>query len=104
MNKTEHENKNITVYWWNFGKKTLDYKGTYKGYLDKRGITAKEFIRNGFYGYRFKISTGSDRVTLETNQYDYSKSCDDAIKIFLSLMGDKATLDTERFTYHVNWR
>ena len=72
-----------------FGKKTLDYKGTYKGYLDKRGITAKEFIRNGFYGYRFKISTGSDRVTLETNQYDYSKSCDDAIKIFLSLMGDK---------------
>jgi hypothetical protein len=28
MDKTYWENKEIKVFWWNFGKKTLDFKGS----------------------------------------------------------------------------
>ena len=27
--------ENIIIHWWNFGKKTLDFKGTAKEYLNK---------------------------------------------------------------------
>ncbi len=104
MNKTDCEQQQISVYWWNFGRKTLDYKGTYKGFLEKKDIIVKSFIRNGFYGYRFAISVGSERATLETSRQDYSRSCDDAIKIFLTLLGDKSKLNTPRFEYFINWK
>ena len=28
----------ITIHWWNFGKKTLDFKGTVKEYLNKNKV------------------------------------------------------------------
>lgn len=103
MDKEYWEQKEIVVYWWNFGKKTLDYRGTYKGFLDNKGIKVRAFQRRGFWGWHFKVSVGSCTVTLETPQADYAQSCDDVIKIFLSIMGDKATLETTRRKYLINW-
>ena len=39
--KTRVENQIIYVYWWNFGKKTIDYQGSYAGYLKKKDIKVR---------------------------------------------------------------
>ena len=39
--RTENEKilkENIIIHWWNFGKKTLDFKGTVKEYLGKNKV------------------------------------------------------------------
>ena len=30
--------KNLIIYWWNFGKKTLDFNGTVQEYLEKNKV------------------------------------------------------------------
>lgn len=105
MNRKQEENKEISVHWWNFGSKTLDFKGTYKEYLIKRDIKVNS-IKNkysGSKGYRFKIPLSSCSATLDIFRTDYSECCDEAIKIFLTLLGDKTLFDTERRTYKLNW-
>ena len=43
----DFENSNLTIYWWNFGRKTLDFKGVVKDYLKRENI-------------KYKISTKKD--------------------------------------------
>ncbi len=104
MNKTDYEQQQISVYWWNGGTKTLDYKGTYKGFLEEKGITVKPVISNKVKGWHFDIPLAFSKATLDTFDTDYSQCCNDAIKIFLTLLGDKSKFNTPRFEYFVNWR
>ncbi|KKM90932.1 hypothetical protein LCGC14_1233520 [marine sediment metagenome] len=100
MDKKYWESKEIIVHWWNFGKKTLDYRGTYKGFLENKGITVTEIGDNHF---RFNISISSATVELDISA-EYHKAADEAIKIFLSLLGDKAKITASQKEYSVNWR
>ena len=104
MDKREIDTQKITVYWWNFGTKTLDFKGTYKDYFKRRGIKVVPFIRRGFYGYRFSVCIGSEKIILEAPRNEYRGSCDNIIKMFLTVMGDKSKLLTQYNEYFINWR
>lgn len=99
----ENLERNIAVYWWNFGSKQLDYKGTYEGFLKSKGIQLRKGKRNGFEYYRFKISAGSSEIIFVTPRSNETQALDDAIKLFLSLMGDKALFEAGYRTYRLNW-
>jgi hypothetical protein len=99
--KTRVENQIIYVYWWNFGKKTIDYQGSYAGYLKKKDIKVR--IRKTD-GYRFTITTSSGKVVFDTVDCNYNHGLDEAIKIFFAMMGDKAELVTPYREYKMNWR
>jgi hypothetical protein len=106
MDKQEAENQKITVYWWNFGKKTLDFKGSYKDYLLKRGITVEDIVhptQKDIKGWRFTISISSVTAILDIYGPDYAQACDDAIKVFLTIMGDKAKFITPTREFNINW-
>ena len=105
--KKEREDIPITIYWWNMGHKTLDYKGTIKGYLIKRRTSMHQISHpysNTIKGYRFKIGTSSSYVIFDGFNRAYDDLAIDAIKIWLTLMGDKATIETENRNYNINWR
>jgi hypothetical protein len=107
MDKTYWENQGIRIYWWNFGKKTLDYEGTYKGFMDKKDIKVTDItIGKGKYkskGLHFEIPLSSCKATYETCDGDY-RAYDDAIKIFLTLMGDKSKFEASQRVYYINWK
>jgi hypothetical protein len=102
MDKSDYENQNISIYWWNLGKRQLDFKGTYKECLEAKGIEVSSITNRGAKGYKFLIPLSSEMVTLETYDTDYSRCCDNAIMIFLTLLGDKAKLNTPRREYFIN--
>jgi hypothetical protein len=104
MDKEYWEQKHITVYWWNGSTKTLDFKGTYKDFLKEKGITARRITSNGAKGWHFKIPLAFCSATYDTFDADYDQCCNTAIKVFLTILGDKATFDTPRFKYYLNWR
>jgi hypothetical protein len=104
MDKKYWENKNITVYWWNGRTKSLDYKGTYKGFLEAKDIKVRSIKdKNNNRGWRFKIPLLSCNVIYDDYVTDYFKACDDAIKIFLTLLGDKSKLITWNRELNINW-
>jgi hypothetical protein len=107
MDKKYWENQEITVYWWNMGKKTLDYRGTYKGFLEAKDIKvfniSKNIGKNGIKGNRFLIPLASCVATLDSFSSDYFQGCDDAIKIFLTLLGDRTKFITPRREFNINW-
>lgn len=95
-----------TIYWWNLGKKQLDFTGTLWEYFQKIEvkITRVKHPKNkAIAGYKFKIPVGSYTCSLVT----YSDAADagrEAAKVFLSLLGDKATLQTYGRFDRINWR
>ena len=106
MDKNEAANQHVTISWWNFGKKTLDYKGTYQGYLDKRDIKVEDIVHpndKDYKGLRFKISVSSATCTFDIFDINYERCYFEAIKIFLSMMGDKTQIITNRWEQKVNW-
>jgi hypothetical protein len=111
MDKKEAETQQITIYWWNLGTKTLDFEGSYKDYLLKRGITVEDIKHptTQLPGWRFTIAIGSITAVLDIYGPDYAQACDDVIKVFLTLMGDKAKFvphrrDARLSSFYLNWR
>jgi len=107
MNKLEGEKKQITIHWWNFQTKTLDFKGTVKDYLLKRSITVRKIKHprdKTVGGYRFKIPLSSSSTTLDIFDSDYISCINEVIKTFLSQLGDK-TLYYSPYgrSYKINW-
>lgn len=102
MDKKYFEKQIIITYWWNYGKKTMDFQGTYKDYLKAKDIRVKPITINGVKGYQFSF-LDPVRTTLKLFNPDYSQSCDEVIKVFLTLMGDKAKLLGYRREYNINW-
>mgnify|MGYP001605016258 CR=1 FL=1 len=104
MNKKEAEQKEIKIYWWNFRNKTLDFKGSYKDFLLKRGIKVRKIHHKESKGYRFKISFGSTIICFNTFGGDYLANLDTVIKLFLVYLGDKTKFEAYNRTYLLNWR
>jgi hypothetical protein len=86
----------ITTHWWNMGKKKEDFHGTIKEFLDLKGIkVSKVFRQDKISGFKFTNIAVSSRVaTLTIWGYDPVYSSLEAIKIFLTMLGDKATIST----------
>ena len=108
MNKLEGEQKEISLHWWNFGKKTLDFRGSYKDYLAKKDIKIKEIthkFQKDVKGFRFTIPLSSSVATLDSFGNDYVEDCTRAILILLTLLGDKHLfVDGYGREYQINWR
>ena len=107
MNKQEAELGNITIYWWNGGTKTLDFRGTVKDYLKKKGGTVRRIshnIQKDIKGYRLKMTLSSARITIDSFDPDYTVSVNNIIRTFLMLLGDKTIYhDPYGRVYKINW-
>ncbi len=97
--------KTVTVYWWNFGTKTLDYTGTYQGYMDKKDIIVEPIVHPRFTkikGLRFIRDWGTATFIYESYNTDTEKSYFNAIQMFLVVMGDRAKIICDRWEVTVN--
>lgn len=95
--------RTIVVHWWNNGKKTLDFRGKCKDYLKERGF--KAVLKGDRLSIR--VSTSSSNVVLTQrvhNAFGAFDAMSEAVRIFLTMMGDKATLETNCRKYLLNWR
>ena len=99
--RTENEKilkENIIIHWWNFGKKTLDFKGTVEEYLNKNKVklTVKYYQDEEHNFERCLI-----KVKFSCGQFQEVKfvchSLEDAIRMIinfnLSYLGDKAKFE-----------
>lgn len=99
MNNEDALNSSLVVYWWNLGRKTLDFKGTYRDYLKRIGAKYS-MIKNG---YRFRISTSTSSFQLDSISSKFIETANDAIVLFLTLMGDKASINSTNIVKKINW-
>ena len=99
--RTENEKilkENITIHWWNFGKKTLNFNGTVQEYLDKNKvkITLKYYQdkEHNFERCLIKVKFSCGNLT-EINFVCHN--LEDAVRMIininLSYMGDKAKFE-----------
>lgn len=102
--RMDAENKQIYIYWWNFGKKTLDFKGSYKDYFKQKGIKFVEIHKNGVSGLKFRIPVGSS-ISVLTSFRGYIDGFNDAVKTFALYLGDKTKfIDGYGREHLINWR
>jgi hypothetical protein len=95
-------NQPIITWWWNCGKKTKDFDGSYKEFFAAKGITLKKVKRNDAEFYLFEMSLGSSKVTYETSS-SVPDSQDVAIILFLTVLGDRAKLYVHGREFNINW-
>ena len=76
----------VEVWWWNMGRKRLDFRGTYADYINKIGAK----IRKTKDGYTCTVSTSSTTVTCKSADHDPLRALNDSIVLFLTIMGDRA--------------
>ena len=96
--RTENEKilkENITIHWWNFGKKTLDFNGTVQEYLNKNKVKLNlkyyQDEEHDFERCLIKVKFSCGNLT-EINFVCHN--LEDAVRMIininLSYMGDKA--------------
>jgi hypothetical protein len=98
-------NSPITLHWWNFGKKTLDFKGTINDYLKDKNFkvsTVRHPRSKDVYGFRFKFEVSGQVVTLDIYHQKYEVASIKAIQLFLTLLGDRALIQSVYKTLTVN--
>ena len=95
--KQENErilNSQLTIHWWNFGSKRLDFKGTAKEYLSSQlvKISTRYYIDE-----HLDIELCNIKVKLKVGSMDFAYSCktmEDAIRmainIRLAYLGDRS--------------
>jgi hypothetical protein len=101
-------NSNLNIYWWNFGKKTLDFNGDIKQYFLKENIKfSKKLINkeydnyNHAYVFTLKFNIGSISFTQQ------SENLESLIKVCvfsrLVYLGDKSQVSflgiTKKFNF-----
>ena len=81
------------LHWWNFGTKTLSYKGELKGLLEKQGVkhTRRKTDSEGIYTFYFKNDYG---ITFKRNglTHDFTHYAKQFIQMELVRMGDPSRL------------
>ena len=102
MELKEALQKNITIYWWNFGTKTLDFKGTYKDFLEERDIKIKEINLKDKHYWNIDFSCGSANFKIQIYGNFSIDILDTAIKQFLSYLGDRAKFQSYNREYNIN--
>ena len=108
-NKQEVErilNDNLLIHWWNFGTKTLCFKGTVKEYLTKHQIEYKVKIRTDttyeLLQFTFKFSIGSmQEISYKVNSLEDGVRM--ALNIKLSYLGDKSKYTFNNRTRTINF-
>lgn len=95
------------LYWWNLGKKTLDFKGELCLLLSKHKITytKRKSEIEGFYNYKFKNEYGIT-YSVRGSVQDFPHYAKKFIQMELVRMGDKSQLyvgGTFRPTVTVNF-
>jgi hypothetical protein len=105
MKTKEINNTQITIYWWNHGRKTLDFKGTYKEWMVKNSIVIKPIRTDKFVnGLETKFNYGSMTMKLKYVS-GYMDGLNYVIKVCLTFLGDKALfIDGYKREYKINWR
>lgn len=92
-----------TIYWWNMGKKTLDYNGTIAGYFKEKGIKISRIThptQKDLKGYRVRVNV-SGITTIDTFG-TIREAAITGIRVFLTLMGDKSAFHVYSRTYTIN--
>jgi len=103
MELKEALKKPIIIYWWNFGTKTLDFKGSYEDYLNKREIKIKEINLKDKHYCNISFRCGSANFKIQIYGNDFISVLDEAIKSFLVYLGDKTLFKSYRRQYKLNW-
>ena len=90
----DFENSDLTIYWWNFGRKTLDFKGVVKDYLKRENIKYKISTKKdehfNFEQLYFKVSMSVGSMNFSFNGYDLEDLIRMCINIRLTYLGDKS--------------
>lgn len=90
--------ENIIIHWWNFGKKTLDFKGTVKEYLDKNKVEIQiKYYQDEHHNFERNIISAK----FTCGQFQEIKfvchSLEDTVRMIinfnLAYMGDKAQFE-----------
>lgn len=94
----------ITIYWWNMGDKTIDFKGSLGNCLVDKKISftkVKHPEHKHIIGYRFKYKQGSGTMTYLS--YDsFENSVILMISTQLIRLGDKARLHYRGMIHNFN--
>lgn len=102
MNKQEAEKRSIIIYWWNMGKKTLDFRGDYKDFFLMKEIKIRK-VKENFYKITFSV--GTSKFIIQSYTTDFIDLFNIAIKSFLVILGDKTKfIDGYNREYQINWR
>lgn len=86
-------NTYCTLHWWNFGKKTLQFKGTLKDFLTEQKVkfkiskTDNEFIYNYTFTNPFGIT-----FKVKGTQYEFPLYAKQFLQMEMCRMGDKCTI------------
>lgn len=86
------------LHWWNYGKKTLSFKGCLKDLLKKDNVkfTIRKTETEGLYKYTFKNSFGITFIKKGTKS-EFSHYAKQFLQMELVRMGDKAQLYVKCF-------
>ncbi len=95
----------ITLHWWNMGRKTLDFKGDIREFLKQKNFKIKPITHpriEDAKGYAFKFELSSREVLLKIYHKSFEEAAIEAIQIFLTLLGDRATIQAPNKFISIN--
>ena len=89
-----------TAFWWNFGRRKLDYSGNLGGLLNNKGIKYRKIKHpeQKITGYKFTTVHGVT-YTCYGSFYDGAFT---ALKLYYATMGDKATVNCAGRIFTIN--
>ena len=90
--------ENIIIHWWNFGKKTLDFKGTVKEYLNKNKVEIKiKYYQDEEHNFERNIISAKFTCGQFQEVKFVCHSLEDVVRMVinfnLAYMGDKAQFE-----------
>ena len=99
--RTENEKilkENITIHWWNFGKKSLDFNGTVQEYLNKNNVKISiKYYQDEDFDFERSIISAKFKFGQFQEVKFVCHSLEDTIRMIinfnLSYMGDKAKFE-----------
>lgn len=96
-----------TIYWWNFGKKQLDFQGEMLDFMKQKGFKIRTIThpRNkDVKGKQFTFSVSSADIQLRSYEQNHSEAAFHAIRLYLTILGDKAQIIGMGKKRLINWR
>ena len=109
--RTENEKilkENIIIHWWNFGKKTLDFKGTVEEYFDKNKVKLTvKYYQDEEHNFERSIINAKFKCGQFQEVKFVCHSLEDTIRMIinfnLSYMGDRAQFEFLRRKRTINF-
>ena len=102
----EFKKSDLTIHWWNFGSKTLDFQGTAEEYLKRENVKYSfKSIKDehlDFERIKFKASMSVGSMNFKFDGYDPNDLIRMAINIRLTYLGDKSQFKLDFRTRTIN--